>query len=179
MLRTLFLPAFLLLSIATPALAGPDLADDLTACRDRPSDPKQNHSKVRLDACERVIAAGQASPKDLAVALGIRGDALLAKRDYDKSIAAYTDALKADPDNVGIIDARGIAYERKGQDDLAMADYNLALQKRPTFGAPYNNRGTIQLRKGALQSALDDFNLGGQSTRPTCSSRPHQPRSRR
>jgi tetratricopeptide (TPR) repeat protein len=127
--------------------------DDVAAGRDRQNDPK-----ARLDACERVIAAGQALPKDFAVALAARGEALLNKRDYDKAIAAFSDALKSDPDNGRIIDARGVAYERKGQDDLAMADYNLALQKRPQFGAAYNNRGTIYLRKGALQSALDDFN---------------------
>jgi len=82
----------------------------------------------------------------------------LQKRDYDKAIAAYSSAIAADPENVRIIDARGVAYERKGEDDLAMADYQLALQKRPNFALAYNNRGTLFLRKGALQSALDDFN---------------------
>jgi tetratricopeptide (TPR) repeat protein len=159
MLRAFFLPTLLLLSIASQALAGPELGDDVATCRERPSDPKQNDPKVRLDACERVISSGQASAKDLAVALATRGEALLAKRDYDKAIAAFTDALKADPDNVRILDGRGIAYGRKGEDDLAMADYNLALQKRPNYASAYNNRGTIQLRKGALQSALDDFNM--------------------
>ena len=154
MLRILLLPALLLLSIVPPALALPELGDDPTICRDRQSD-----AKLRLDACERLIAAGSVTGKDLAAALDVRGDALLAKRDYDKAIAAFSDALKADPDDVRALDGRGIGYGRKGQDDLAMADYNAALQKRPNYGAVYNNRGTIQLRKGALQSALDDFNL--------------------
>ena len=154
MLRIFLLPALLLLWITSPALALPELGDDQTACRDR-----QGDAKLRLDACERLIAAGSVTGKDLAVALDVRGDALLAKRDYDKAIAAFSDAFKADPDDVRALDGRGIGYGRKGQDDLAMADYNAALQKRPTYAAPYNNRGTIQLRKGALQSALDDFNL--------------------
>ena len=154
MSRILLLPALLLLSIVPPALALPELGDDPTICRDRQSD-----AKLRLDACERLIAAGSVTGKDLAAALDVRGDALLAKRDYDKAIAAFSDALKADPDDVRALDGRGIGYGRKGQDDLAMADYNAALQKRPNYGAVYNNRGTIQLRKGALQSALDDFNL--------------------
>jgi tetratricopeptide (TPR) repeat protein len=152
MWRSFALSALVLCSIARLAVAGPELGDDVAACRDR-----QGEAQARQDACERVIVGGKATPKDLAIALGVRGNALLNKRDNDKAIAAYADALKSDPDNVGIIDARGIAYERKGQDDLAMADYNLALQKRPTFAAPYNNRGTVFLRKGALQSALDDF----------------------
>jgi tetratricopeptide (TPR) repeat protein len=117
---------------------------------------------VRLDACERIIAGGRAAPKDLAVALAIRGEGLSQKRDYDGAIAAYNSALEADPEDVRIIDVRAIAHQRKGENDLAMADYNLALQKRPNYGAGYNDRGTLYMRKLALQSALDDLNLAVQ-----------------
>ncbi len=156
MLRTTCLAAVLaataLPSIAVPVSADPQLADVLTVCRDRQSD-----LKTRTDACEKVIAGGNAAPKDLAVALLIRGDSLAAKRDYNAAIAAYSDGLKADPDNVRNLEGRGIAYANTGQEELAMADYNAALQKRPNYAAPYNSRGVLHLRKGALQSALDDF----------------------
>lgn len=153
MLRPLFLAVVVLLSVTARSLAGPELEDTDATCLDRQSD-----QKLRLPACEKMIERGQAAARDLAVAFGIRGNALSNHRNYDKAIAAYGDALKADPDNAGIINARGWTYERKGQDDLALADYNLALERRPNFGAPYNNRGTLYLRKHALQSALDDFN---------------------
>ena len=64
---------------------------------------------------------------------------------------------RSDPDNVRILEGRGIAYSNTGKDDLAIADYNAALQKRPTYAAPFNSRGYIYMRRGALQSALDDF----------------------
>ncbi len=147
MLRALLIPAVVL------AMTGPAFADDLETCRDR-----QAEAKARLDACEKVIASGQASGKDLGIALAVRGNALLTRRDNDKAIVAFSAAHDADPDNVLYLNSRGIAYERKGDDDHAMADYNLALQMRPTFGSAFNNRGTLHLRKGALQSALDDFN---------------------
>jgi tetratricopeptide (TPR) repeat protein len=114
--------------------------------------------ETRQDACERVIAAGQAAAKDLAIAFAVRGNVLFNKRNIDKAIEAYGKALEIDPDNVGILNSRGWAYMAKGQDDPAMADYNAALQKRPKFAIVYNNRGLLYLRKGALQSALDDFN---------------------
>jgi tetratricopeptide (TPR) repeat protein len=147
MLRGLFA------AILALAFAGPALADDLETCRDRQAD-----AKARLDSCEKLITAGQLTGKDLAVALSVRGNALMIKHDNDKAIAAFSAARDADPDNFVYLNSRGIAYERKGDDDHAMADYNLALQMRPSFGSAYNNRGTLYMRKGALQSALDDFN---------------------
>ena len=144
MLRALFTSAVLL------AVAGSALADDMDICRDRQSEPKG-----RLEACERIIAAGQTTGKDLATAYVVRGLSFDARRVYDKAVVAFTAALDADPGNAAIIDSRGWAYERMGQDDLAMADYNLALQKRPNYGNAYNNRGTLYLRKQALQSAPD------------------------
>ena len=153
MLRVLFAPAVIFAMLLTVSAVR---ADDMDACRDK---DKQSDPAVRLAACEKVIASGQVTGKDLAIALVARGAAQATKRDYDKAIVAFSAAIDADPDNANILDWRGIAYERKGQDDLAMADYNLALQKRPKFGAAYNNRGSIYMHKGALQSALDDLNL--------------------
>jgi tetratricopeptide (TPR) repeat protein len=151
MLRALFISIVALVSVAAPALGGPELGDDVATCRDR-----QNDVRARLDACERVIASGQAQPKDLAVALATRAEGLV-NRDFDKAIATFNEAIKTDPENLRIVVARGWAYQGKGQEDLAMADYNFALQKRPNLAAAYNDRGTLYLRKGALQSALDDF----------------------
>jgi tetratricopeptide (TPR) repeat protein len=139
--------------IAAPALADPQSGDDVAACRSR-----DGELQARQDACERVIADAKATPKDMAVAYAVRGDAFFKKRNLDKAIESYGKGIELDPDNAGLLNGRGWSYERKGKDDLAIADYNLALQKRPNFAAVYNNRGTLHLRHGALQSALDDFN---------------------
>jgi tetratricopeptide (TPR) repeat protein len=152
MLRAVFFATITLLSIAVPALADPQLGDDLTVCRDRRSE-----LKTRIASCEKLIAGGTLAGKDLAVALNVRGNAFMARQDIDKAITAYNAAFDADSDNAGTLVLRGWAYQHKGQDDQAMADYNLALQKRSNFGAAYNDRGTLYLRKGALQSAQDDF----------------------
>jgi Flp pilus assembly protein TadD len=151
------LRVFLVLA-AIMASAGPVLADDMEACRD-----KQTEAKARLEACEKVIAAGQASGKDapgkdvsgkdLALAYAVRGQAFRVKRNYDKAIAAFSAAHDADPDDPVYVNARGFAYEQKGDDDHAMADYNLVLKMRWNFAGAFYNRGTLYMRKGALQSA--------------------------
>ena len=81
------------------------------------------------------------------------------KRDYDGAIAAFSAAHEIAPQNIGVINARGIAYSSKGDDERALADYDLCLQLRPTYGSAYNNRGLIFMRRGELQRALEEFNL--------------------
>ena len=154
MLRVVVLIVLILLSSVPLALADPQLGDDLATCRDRQAD-----FQARVQACETLLNGDRVTGKDKAVALLVHGNALTNKRDYDRAIETFTAALALDPDNVLILNSRGIAHERKGEDDLAMADYNLAIQKRSSYGVTYNNRGTIHLRRGALQSALDDFDL--------------------
>lgn len=154
MLRVVPLISVILLFGVAIAAAEPPAGDDLAICRDRQAD-----AQARATACENLLNTDRVTGKDKAVALSVRGNNLISKRDYDGAIDVLSTAAGLDPDNVIILNLRGIAYERMGKDDLAIADYNLALQKRPTYGGPYNNRGVIQLRRGALQSALDDFSL--------------------
>lgn len=154
MLRVVPLISVILLSGVAITAAEPQAGDDLATCRDRQAD-----APARATACEALLNADRVTGKDKAVALSVRGNTLINKRDYDRAIDVLSTAAGLDPDNAIILNLRGLAYERTGKDDLAMADYNLALQKRPTYGVPYNNRGVIQLRRGALQSALDDFSL--------------------
>jgi tetratricopeptide (TPR) repeat protein len=154
MLRVVSLTLFVLLSYSPNASAEPQPGDDLTTCRDRQLD-----MQLRAQACETLLNADRLTGPDKAIALSVRGNTLINKRDLDRAIDVLSQAIDLDPDYVIALNLRGLARERKGLDDLAMADYNLAIQKRPTFGVPYNNRGIIQVRHGALQSALDDFNL--------------------
>ncbi|MET4198598.1 caspase family protein [Bradyrhizobium sp. LA6.12] len=154
MLRVIPLTLAILISNAAIAAAEPQAGEDLATCRDR-----QAEAAARATACDNLLKADKLGGKDKSLALVVRGNALINKRDYDRAIEALSSAIDLDPDNVGAINLRGLSHERKGEDDLAMADYNLAIQKRANFGYAYNNRGTIHLRRGALQSALDDFNL--------------------
>jgi tetratricopeptide (TPR) repeat protein len=149
MLRALLL-GFVMLAAAGPAQA----AGDIETCRNSTAEPM-----ARLAACESVIADDKITGPSRAAAFGYRGDSLMKKRDYDGAIAAFTAAHEIAPQNINIINARGIAYSYKGDDERALADYDLCLQLRPTFGSAYNNRGLIFMRRGELQRSLDEFNL--------------------
>ncbi|WFU20407.1 caspase family protein [Bradyrhizobium sp. CB3481] len=149
MLRALLL-ALVMLAAAGPARA----AGDIDTCRNSTAEPA-----ARLAACESVIADESITGPSRAAAFWYRGDTLMKKRDYDGAIAAFTTSHEIAPQNVMVINARGIAYSYKGDDEHALADYDLCLQLRPTFGSAYNNRGLIFMRRGELQRSLDEFNL--------------------
>lgn len=149
MLRALLL-GLVMLAAAGPARA----AGDIDTCRNATAEPV-----ARLAACESVIADDKITGPSRAAAFWYRGDSLMKKRDYDGAIAAFSASHEIAPQNVNVINARGIAYSYKGDEERALADYDLCLQLRPTYGSAYNNRGLIFMRRGELQRALDEFNL--------------------
>src|SRR5450631_3563137 len=103
MLRALFVSAALLVvSNLAPAFAGPTPGGDLETCRNRQAEDKA----ARAEACERVIAGGQTTGKDLAVAYAVRAQTFGQKRNYDKAIAAFSAAHDADPDDANYINSR-------------------------------------------------------------------------
>ena len=145
----------LLLGLVMLVAAGPvRAAGDIDTCRNSTAEPA-----ARLAACESVIADEKITGPSRAAAFWFRGDSLMKKRDYDGAIAAFSASHEIAPQNINVINARGIAYSNKGDDERALADYDLCLQLRPTFGSAYNNRGVIFMRRGELQRALDEFNL--------------------
>ena len=149
MLRALWLGLVMLAAAGSARAAG-----DIDMCRNTTAEPA-----ARLAACESVIADDKITGPSRAAALWFRGDTLMKKRDYDGAIAAFTASHEIAPQNINVINARGIAYSSKGDDERALADYDLCLQLRPTYGSAYNNRGLIFMRRGELQRALDEFNL--------------------
>ncbi|WP_065753341.1 caspase family protein [Bradyrhizobium paxllaeri] len=145
----------LLMGLVMLAAAGPArAAGDIDTCRNSTAEPV-----ARLAACESVIADDKITGPSRGAAFWYRGDSLMKKRDYDGAIVAFSAAHEIAPQNINVINARGIAYSYKGDDERALADYDLCLQLRPTYGSAYNNRGLIFMRRGELQRALDEFNL--------------------
>lgn len=61
--------------------------------------------------------------KAFATALYNRGNAYESKRDYDRAIANYTDAIAIDPKDAFAFNNRGVAYRAKGDVVRANADF--------------------------------------------------------
>jgi tetratricopeptide (TPR) repeat protein len=103
-------------------------------------------------------ATGQESPLRNAQAYIDRGNAFYNKRDYDRAIADYTQAIQLDPKLVKGYINRGLVFANKGDNDRAIADLNQATQLDPKSALAYINRGNSFINKGDTDSAIADFN---------------------
>jgi tetratricopeptide (TPR) repeat protein len=87
-----------------------------------------------------------------------RGVDSLEKGEYDKAIAAYTDAIRLDPKYEPAYALRGIAWGKKGEYDKAIADFNEAVRLNPNNPNDYGARGMAWLEKGQYDKAIADCN---------------------
>jgi tetratricopeptide (TPR) repeat protein len=87
-----------------------------------------------------------------------QGHTAINNGDYDRAIAAFSDAMRLDPKNALAFTNRGVAYERKGDMDRAIADYSEAIRLDPNYALASSNRGIAYARKGDNDRAIADFN---------------------
>ena len=88
------------------------------------------------------------------MALSNRGNAYIAKGQFDRSILDYSEAIRLDPGYVPPYGARGTAYLRMHKYAEALADLNEAVRLEPQSSAVYNNRGDAHLDIGEPDLAI-------------------------
>ncbi|MGD5511037.1 hypothetical protein QUS43_22705, partial [Xanthomonas citri pv. citri] len=81
MLRVIPLTLAVLMSATALAAAEAQPADDLATCRDRQAD-----LQARAPACENLLNADRVTGKDKSIALSVRGNMLINKRDLVHAI---------------------------------------------------------------------------------------------
>ncbi|MEK7486553.1 MAG: tetratricopeptide repeat protein, partial [Planctomycetota bacterium] len=85
------------------------------------------------------------------------GNALLQKKDFERAIQRYQQALEFNPEDIKALLNRGVAYAALHKREEAMQDYDAVLQKSPQRVEAYSNRGLLYLEMGQLEIALQNF----------------------
>ena len=87
-----------------------------------------------------------------------RGKAYGKKKEYDRAISDFNQALLLNPKYANAFNNRGITYYYKKDYDRAIADFNQALLLNPKDAAAFNNRGIAYNDKKEYERAIADFN---------------------
>ena len=148
------------------------------AAQDR--DPQWNrcvlydeHGKLRagaspdlaVGACTAIIQSGQETAKGLAAAFLNRGRGYAGKREYDRAIQDYDQAIRLDQNNAAAFSSLGNAYNRKHEYDHAIQDLDQAIRLDPNYAPAFLNRGAAYAAKRDVRSRHAGFRPGD-PTRP-------------
>jgi tetratricopeptide (TPR) repeat protein len=82
------------------------------------------------------------------------GDAAFKKEDYNAAIAAYSESLKTNPNDLDLLFGRGRAYQEIGNFEKAQLDFEQALYQEPNNFQVLLSLSTIQLDQKNYASAL-------------------------
>jgi tetratricopeptide (TPR) repeat protein len=137
--------------LATPALAIATTQQKIEQC-DNKGDVYS--PELMLAACTAAIGSGKWRGK---AAYNNRGNAYFAKKDYDRAIADYTEAIRLDPKYVLAYINRGSAYKAKGDYDDAIGDYTEATTIDPEDALAYSKRGNAYEARKNYDRAIADF----------------------
>jgi tetratricopeptide (TPR) repeat protein len=87
-----------------------------------------------------------------------RGNAYLNKKDYDRALADFNQAIKLQPSFALAYFNRSSLYSFKKNYDLAVADLNQVIKLQPDFALAYMKRGAIYVFKEDYDRAIADLN---------------------
>jgi tetratricopeptide (TPR) repeat protein/tRNA A-37 threonylcarbamoyl transferase component Bud32 len=87
-----------------------------------------------------------------------RGLAWYNKKDYDKAIQDYNEAIRLDPNYAYAFHNRGLAWYNKKDYHKAIHDYTEAIRLDPKYAGAFNSRGVAWYYKKAYDKAIEDYN---------------------
>jgi tetratricopeptide (TPR) repeat protein len=91
---------------------------------------------LAISGCTAVIRSGRLTQGELALAFHARGNAYGRKREYDRAIRDYDQAIRLNPNDASVFISRGLAYRALGQQAQAAEDFATAGQLNPDLPPP-------------------------------------------
>ena len=96
------------------------------------------------------------------------GRTLAEKKKHAEAVGAFSDAIKANPENADAYFHRGYSHvqmrldplaegESKAVEDKALRDFDAAIRLNPAYGKAYFNRAMIQASRAGYRAAAEDL----------------------
>ena len=111
----------------------------------------------QIQGCTALIEPGQETSQTLAIVYNNRGNAYVAKGEYDRAIADYDLSLRFNRSYARAFNNRGVAYRKKGDHDRAIEEFNESIRLNPDYAGAFANRAESFERKGDHEHAIHDY----------------------
>jgi tetratricopeptide (TPR) repeat protein len=122
-------------------------------CANASADPD-----LRIGSCTAVVRdVEKLTVKARARANNFRGIALSAKRDFEASFAAYSEAARLDPSQPVYFSNRGLVAIWAERYDDAAASFEQALKLDPQHATALNGQGLLARQRGDYRTAVEKF----------------------
>ena len=95
-----------------------------------------------ISSCTAVIQGGKESPQDLGTAYYNRGIGYQNKKDYDRALSDYDQALRLRPNYSSAFNNRGNVFQALGKYERAIQDYDQASRIAPNDPLPTTTAAT-------------------------------------
>jgi len=73
----------------------------------------------------------------------MQGNTYTDNHDYDRAIAAVSEAIRLDPKSAGAFISRGVAWEKR-RHDQAIADFSEAIRLEPDSASPHTTEAVLR-----------------------------------
>ena len=111
----------------------------------------------RIRDIQAILEEDQQTTNQQATLWFVKGNILVADRNYEEAIASYDHTLEIKPDDQEAWYNRGVALSDLGRDEEAVTSYDHALEIKPDCQEAWNNRGTALSALGRYEQALMSF----------------------
>ena len=111
----------------------------------------------QIMGCTALIDSGSATAKSRAIAYNNRGNAYIAKGDYDRAVLDYDELIKLNSDYARAFNNRGVAYQKKGEYDRAIKDFDEAIRLNPDNASAFVNRAKTYGSTGEYDRSVRDY----------------------
>lgn len=140
---------------AAASAATPRGIDELKAC---PGPHEQADHDQAIRSYTKVIASGELRGAGLARAFFCRGNSWYFKRDFDRAIADYSEAIRLDPQSAEALTQRAFIWaEHKNDFERAIADFSASIRLNPRDAPLFAYRGAVWRRKKDFGRAIADY----------------------
>jgi tetratricopeptide (TPR) repeat protein len=103
---------------------------------------------------EGVVSATKSEPKPQ-LSPEMRGDILMARKQYREAVDAYNESKQMSP---ALVNKIGIGYHQMLEIDLARKHYERAVKLDPKYSEAINNLGTVYYAKKSYRKAISQYN---------------------